>query len=55
MDEEKREFAHMRVDKETRDILYKLKIYRRETFDEVIIRLANFYLETKSKEKPKEE
>jgi len=55
MEEQTREFAHMRVDKETRDMLYKLKIYRRETFDEVIMRLVQFYLQKKSEEQPKEE
>jgi len=49
MDEE---FTSLRVGKETRDNLIKVRIYRRETHEEVINRLLNFYLETKAKEQP---
>ncbi len=48
MDEKKQEFSHIRIEKETRDFLNQLKIYKRETYDEVITRMINHYLETKA-------
>jgi len=48
-------FTSLRVGMSTRDKLIKFRLYRRETHEEVIERLMNFYLETKAKEKAKEE
>jgi len=55
MVERKKKYATIKVDLGTREAIHKLKIVRRETLDEVICRLVEFYLETKANEKPKEE
>ena len=47
-------FTSLRVGMSTRDKLIKFRLYRRETHEEVIERLMNFYLEAKANEKPKQ-
>jgi hypothetical protein len=47
-------FTSLRVGISTRDDLIKLRVYRRETHEEVINRLINYFLETKSKEHTEE-
>lgn len=47
MEQKKDKYTYIRVFKSTREDIKKLRIVNRETHDEVIKRLINFYLKAK--------